>query len=139
MKRLTGTGLALLLVSEASMAAELKVRLLNIQSAESQVVVAVYRGAEGFPKPDAAARRLQLGATPPTVETRLTDLEPGRYAVVAYHDEDGDGAMDRFLGMIPTEGYGLSRNPEVSGPPAFEDSAVELGEEGNTIEIRMRY
>lgn len=41
-------------------------------------------------------------------------------------DEDGDGAMDRFLGMIPTEGYGLSKDPEVSGPPQFDACAFRL-------------
>jgi uncharacterized protein (DUF2141 family) len=59
--------------------------------------------------------------------------------VVVYHDQDGDGEMDRFLGMIPTEGYGLSRNPEVTGPPAFADSAFDLPAAGAELAIEMRY
>jgi len=58
---------------------------------------------------------------------------------MAYHDENGDGALDRFLGMIPTEGYGLSNNPEVTGPPAFEDSAFALPDGGGAITVTMRY
>lgn len=127
------------MVAPASWAADLTVRLTHIQSAENQVVIAVYRGAEGYRKPEAAVRQRRLDAKPPTVEVRVPDLEPDRYAVIAYHDEDGDGGLDRFLGMMPTEGSGLSRNPEVTGPPAFEDSAFELGEAGTTVEIRMRY
>ncbi|WP_404386291.1 DUF2141 domain-containing protein [Caenispirillum salinarum] len=42
------------------------------------------------------------------------------------HDENGNGRMDRFLGMIPTEGYGLSNDPAVTGSPAFADSAFPV-------------
>lgn len=139
MKGMQAVGVLGLLVAPAAWAADLGVRLHNIQNSSHQVVVAVFRGAEGFPSLEAAVRQLRLEAQPPKVEAKLRDLEPGRYAVIAYHDEDGDGSMDRFLGMVPTEGYGLSRNPEVTGPPAFEDSAFELREGGAAIAIHMRY
>ena len=64
---------------------------------------------------------------------------PGRYALMAYHDENANGKLDLRLGMFPIEGYGLSRNPKVMGPPAFEDSAFELGAEGGAQQIEMRY
>ncbi len=43
--------------------------------------------------------------------------------------------------MFPTEGYGLSNNPTVSGPPAFADSAFELpaGTGAARISIDIRY
>ena len=31
------------------------------------------------------------------------NVPPGRYAVLAYHDENDNGEMDRRFGMIPTE------------------------------------
>ncbi|HQV08551.1 MAG TPA: DUF2141 domain-containing protein [Thauera sp.] len=43
--------------------------------------------------------------------------------------------------MFPTEAYGLSNNPSVSGPPAFEDSAFEVAGDAGTarISIDIRY
>jgi uncharacterized protein (DUF2141 family) len=41
--------------------------------------------------------------------------------------------------LYSTRWCGLSRNPEVSGPPAFEDSAFELGAEPGAIAIEMHY
>ena len=47
--------------------------------------------------------------------------------------------VDRRFGMFPTEGYGLSKDPTVSGPPAFEDSAFEVGADPASISIAIRY
>jgi len=60
---------------------------------------------------------------------------------MAYHDEDGNGELNRRFGMFPTEAYGLSNNPSVSGPPAFEDSAFEVAGDAGTarISIDIRY
>ena len=48
--------------------------------------------------------------------------------------------LDRRFGMIPTEGYGLSNNPKVMGPPSFEDSAFEVpAGEPTRVTLEMRY
>ena len=42
--------------------------------------------------------------------------------------------------MFPTEGYGLSNNPKVMGPPSYEDSAFAVtAEDPAQIELKMRY
>ena len=58
---------------------------------------------------------------------------------MAYHDEDGNGELNRFLGMIPQEGWGLSNNPAVGGKPAFKDAAVTVPESGADVAIRLNY
>jgi uncharacterized protein (DUF2141 family) len=123
----------------AAEGAELTLRVTHVESDAHEVLVQVYRGSEGFRDPEQAVRRVSAPAREGTVTFRLDGLEPGRYAVIGFHDQDGDGEMDRFLGMVPTEGYGLSRNPEVMGPPAFADSAFDLGEAGTALDIRLRY
>ena len=47
--------------------------------------------------------------------------------------------VDRRFGMFPTEGYGLSNNPKVSGPPAFADSAFEVSGTETRISIDLHY
>ena len=60
------------------------------------------------------------------------------YAALAYHDEDGNGILNKRFGMIPTEGYALSNDPEVIGPPSFESSDFEVLGDAD-INLTMRY
>ncbi|MCR6633064.1 MAG: DUF2141 domain-containing protein [Magnetospirillum sp.] len=123
-----------------ALAAELEVVVRGIAHDQGGLRVALYASPETFRK-----EKLALAVhTAPAVAGEMTvvfpDLAEGTYAVIAYHDENGNGDMDRFLGMIPTEGYGLSNNPEVSGPPQFTESAVAVGgPEPTRIVIDLRY
>lgn len=69
----------------------------------------------------------------------VTDVPPGRYAVQAVHDENGNGQFDR-RGLWPLEGMGFSRDaPMRMGPPRFEDAAFDLTEAGAVLRLTMRY
>lgn len=66
-------------------------------------------------------------------EWHVSGLPPGRYAVAAFHDEDGDGDMDRGLFGIPREPYGFSRGARGRfGPPDWADASVRVGR-GTTV------
>jgi uncharacterized protein (DUF2141 family) len=71
------------------------------------------------------------------VTLTLEGLPEGRIAVIAWHDADGDGALDRFLGMWPTEPWAVSNAPEISGPPEFAPAAVDLPAAGATLRLRL--
>ncbi len=117
----------------------LEVKIAPLHSAQGNVRLSIYRDPASFRKEARALRVLELPASEGEMSFRLEGLAPGRYAVMAYHDENANGKLDLRLGMFPIEGYGLSRNPRVMGPPAFEDSAFELGAEGGAQQIEMRY
>lgn len=127
-----------LLAGQAT-AADLVVTVSGVRSAQGTVRIAVYDRADDFRKEARALARQAVAAAEGQVETRFRDLTPGRYAVTAYHDEDGDGRLNLRFGMIPSEGYGLSNAPEVIGPPRFQDAAFELREPAGTIEVRLVY
>ncbi|SFD48663.1 Uncharacterized conserved protein, DUF2141 family [Thiohalospira halophila DSM 15071] len=118
-------------------AADLTVEVAGVAGESGQVRVDLYADAETFREPEQALHRDAVPAREGTATFAFEDLEPGRYAVIAYHDEDGDGGMDRFLGMIPTEPWGLSNNIQVSGPPAFDDAAFDLPASGTVVTIRL--
>lgn len=99
----------------------------------------LYRDPATFRKEDKALAVVSAAATADHVELRFPGLAPGRYAIMAYHDENADGALNLRFGMFPTEGYGLSNNPKVSGPPAFADSAFEVSGSETRINIDLRY
>jgi len=71
---------------------------------------------------------------------RFRNVTPGTYAIALLHDENDNGRADRALGMMPTEGFGFSRDARVRmGPPDFDDAAVTIGENATRLTIRMRY
>lgn len=129
--------LPLLLCLPGAEAATLTVTLDGARPGGGPLTVLLYDRAEGFPKEAKARARHVLPAG--THQLTLDGLKPGQYAVMAYHDEDGNGEMNRFLGMIPKEGWGLSNNPKVSGKPAFKDAAVALPETGGALTIKLNY
>jgi uncharacterized protein (DUF2141 family) len=120
-------------------AANLEPTVSGLRSDAGRVKIMLFDRADGFPKEDKARAVLTLPATPTTVVGHFRDLPAGRYAVVVYHDENNDGKLNLRFGMFPEEGYGLSNNPEVFGPPHFEDSAFVVPEEGAHIEIGLVY
>jgi uncharacterized protein (DUF2141 family) len=121
-------------------AAELDVVVHPVAHDKGAVKVVLYASPETFRKEDKALLVRSQPARLGEMTFKFDHLTPGRYAIVAYHDENGNGQMDRFLGMIPTEGWGLSNNPEVSGPPQFEPSAFTVAEAQPTrLVIDLRY
>lgn len=135
-------GLFMLLASQAGASPPeqtLELSLVGIRHERGEIRVGLYKDPQTFRKEAQALAVRQAAAVPGTVIVRFEALPPGRYAVMAYHDEDGNGEMNRRLGMFPTEGYGLSNNPSVVGPPAFDDSAFELHDQPLALRIDMRY
>ncbi len=120
-------------------AASLDIEASGVRNTEGQVKFMLFDKAEGFRKEAASREVLAVPAQTGALQAVFKDLPPGRYAVIAYHDENANGRLDLRFGMIPAEGYGLSNNPEVMGPPSFEHAAFELGEGGRRIEIRLDY
>ena len=140
MKALPMFSLALALLAPSAYAQELHVTLSGLQHDKGQVAVAVYADAKTFRKDNQAFIAQKAKAEKGAVTLVFNDVPPGRYAVLAYHDENDNGELDRRFGMIPTEGYGLSNNPKVMGPPSYEASAFEVADDKPTkVTLEMRY
>jgi len=71
------------------------------------------------------------------VEATLDGIPPGTYAVVGYHDVNGNDEFDKFLGM-PREPYALSSAAAESLVPSFDDAALSIREGDNTVIIRLK-
>lgn len=121
------------------LAADLTVAVQEVRGGEGQVKLMLFEREEGFRKEDKARQVLALPAASGSVSGVFRDLPPGRNAVIAYHDENGNGKLDLRFGMFPKEGYGLSNNPKLSGPPKYKDAAFEVSQAGNRIAIQLDY
>jgi uncharacterized protein (DUF2141 family) len=71
------------------------------------------------------------------VEATFDNIPPGTYAVVAYHDANGNGQFDRILG-VPREPYALSGEAGQKMVPSFEDAALPIRTGENAVVIRLR-
>ena len=79
-------------------------------------------------------------AKPGSVVVSMPDIPPGRYAVQAYHDEDGDGRLRKGMFGLPTEAIGFSRDARIRlGPPPFEDAAIDVAEPVTATRLRLRH
>ena len=74
-----------------------------------------------------------------TAGKTFQDLAPGRYAIKAFHDVDGDGKMAANPFGMPTEPFAFSNNaPARGGPAPWSAAAFEVGPQGaaQTLVIR---
>ena len=127
---LAAAGLAGIL-SAPALAADLAVEVQGIRSGDGRLFVAVHspETREAFPAGAGMVAALQQSARVGTIRFVLRDLPPGRYAVAAFHDENGNGDLDTNLLGIPSEGTGFANDPPSSfGPPDFESAAVSVGD-----------
>jgi len=135
--------LATLLLAAAPEAGttRLDVQISGFRSAEGQVLVAVYRGAEGFPGASGRAWK-QLVTTISGGRARLTlaDVPPGEYALAVVHDENANNTLDTSWIGIPREGIGTSNNAKGRmGPPKYSDAKFEVGPGGAVQSIAIVY
>lgn len=138
---LRGLLLGCLLAAGAVRADEsrLQVTLQGVRDGQGQLRVSLYRDVDSFRKEDRAFRVLSVPAAPGDARLAFDALPPGRYALMAYHDANGDAKLNLRLGMFPTEGYGLSNNPQVVGPPRFADSAFDVSGPETSVNISISY
>ncbi len=132
-------GLALALAASGAQAADLTVAVNGVRTAKDNVRIALYADAASFRHEAQALKLLSVPAAEGTVTAIFHDIPPGRYAVLAYHDENDNQKLDLFLGMFPSEGWGLSNDPSVIGPPRFEASAFDVTEPATEISVPLHY
>ncbi|MEQ8704353.1 MAG: DUF2141 domain-containing protein [Phaeodactylibacter sp.] len=71
---------------------------------------------------------------------RLQALPYDTYAVAVYQDMNGNSRLDKNTLGIPTEPYAFANNPKVKwSPPTFEEAAVDIRAEEQTIRVQLRY
>ncbi|GMM91912.1 DUF2141 domain-containing protein [Qipengyuania sp. MTN3-11] len=120
---------------------DITVTVTDVRSAEGVVRACMTRDPSSFPKcrgVDGAHGTVVAAGKGVTFVFR--DVKPGRYAIALLHDENSNGKADRAAMMIPTEGFGFSRDAKVRmGPPKFQDAAFQVADKPENLSIRMRY
>ncbi|HXU93241.1 MAG TPA: DUF2141 domain-containing protein [Gallionella sp.] len=122
--------LMLVMATLQSQAAELVVHVDHVANDRGFVCVAIHRTESGYlDGDDAKAFRLgKIAAHAPEVTLRF-ELPAGKYAIKAFHDENGDGKLNRNFFGAPTEPYGISNNVRARfSLPPFQDAQLTAGD-----------
>ncbi len=121
-----------------AVAAQLDIELTGVENGRGLVRVAVCT-SETFTTKHCPFFG-SASAQPGSVTVSVKSIPPGRYAVQAYHDEDGNGRLHKGLLGIPAEAIGFSRDARVRlGAPSFEDAAITVAEPATATQIRLRH
>jgi uncharacterized protein (DUF2141 family) len=113
------------------------VRLLDVASGKGQLLVSLCDKANFMRRCAKSARAV---AKRGSAFVTFRGVQPGRYAVMAIHDENNDGRLGRTSIGIPSEGWGFSRDAKGNaGPPAFEQAAVNVSPAGAVVNIHLTY
>lgn len=118
-------------------ALQIRVNVHNIS--EGGILKLELFGENNFLKKEGKLRRIRVPAAngPQTVCINLP--MPGEYAVVGYHDKNGDRRLKKAWNFKPKEPYGLSRNPEIKSLrlPKFSETSLSVPMEGIDIDIHL--
>ena len=125
--------LAALLALKAAVGGTLEVRVEN-PPATGAVVALLFDAPDAFADLRDPLGRAVLRAGEEAL--RFEGLAAGRYAVLAFHDANGNGELDvNFMG-IPREPLGFSRRYWGRGAPVFAEAAVEV-EAGRDVPVEV--
>jgi uncharacterized protein (DUF2141 family) len=122
-----------------SSSAALNVSFTGIEEKEGAILGAVFNSEDAYNGKGAPVRQIMISADKSEVATALEGLEPGVYAIKAFHDIDGDMKMSTNPYGMPIEPFAFSNNAPAQGGPAKWQAAsfaVDGSEAATAITIR---
>ncbi len=121
-------------------AGDLNVTVDEVKNGQGTILGALYSSEQTFMNPQAAAARYKLPAQAGQVHYTFHNLAPGKYALSTFHDENGNGKLDKNDLGVPTEGYGFSNDAQGSGgPPKFGQAAFDFDGTTKSITVTLNY
>jgi uncharacterized protein (DUF2141 family) len=135
-KILSAAGIATALITTLpqAWAADLTVTVKSLNATQGAVRVGLFNNADTFLAPNAQINGQMAQAAGDSVTVVFRDLPAGRYALSAFHDENGNGKLDRNVLGNPVEPFGFSN--EAMGnmaAPSFEQAAIDFAADASIV------
>jgi uncharacterized protein (DUF2141 family) len=135
----------LLLPIQAALAGEtsgdLTLQVGGFLNDHGQVIANLFRESDDVMKPDKAYLQVRATISGNRAQLVFRNLKYGKYAVTAFHDENGNGRLDHNLLHFPAEPLGFSNNFHMgvfSGLPSFEKMQFEFVPGTESISILVK-
>lgn len=118
----------------------IKINIPNIKSEKGEILIALFNKTEGFPEnANTAFQTAKLKAKKGVQSITMPNIIDGRYALAIFHDENGDGKMNKNMLGIPKEGYGVSNNVKnLMSAPTFNEAAFTHNKD-TELSIQLNY
>ena len=128
-------------VGSSAGSVKLTVRVVGLRNGDGDLLVGVFRAADGFPADRAKA--VAWRSAPADGDGAFQfDLPPGTYSVGVLHDENRNGRIDTGLFGIPKEGYGVTNNPKPHRRAAtFAEATIDVRADppAVTVTVSVQY
>lgn len=118
---------------------ELRLAIVGLTSNDGVVSVGLYDTEEDYSAISNSFRKAKLPIVDRRCQWVVQDLPYGDYAVMLYHDENGNHELDTNVLRLPSEPYGFSNNarPRLSLPP-YEKTKFMVQAKTTALEIQMQ-
>ena len=130
MKKLMIFTLVMIGISASPLFAQrkLEVTVKNIKEVKGTVRVALYNNEKDFLEKFVQGKIVKVAGKEAKVV--FENLQPGTYAISAFHDENDNEKLDSGFMGIPTEPYGFSNDAKGTfGPPSFDKAMVRVDQD----------
>ena len=96
-------------------------------------------GEDDFMKSSGKLRHIRVPAEAGPMKVCIHVPGAGEYAIVGYHDIDGDRKLDKKWNFKPKEPFGLSNNPVIESLrlPKWEETRFAVPHDGVEISINL--
>ena len=119
----------------------LDIEVIGLRTNSGQVGCSLFNDAQAFPRDDSKVlHHIWAPIHTGKAVCEFTDLAPGQYAAVVFHDENGDHQFNQNAFGMPEEGYGFSNDAaSLFAPPDFKSAAFNYNGQHLYIVINIRY
>lgn len=119
---------------------DIAVVVATVRNRNGEIICALFADAGSFERRVPIAKVVVHPVIPSTTCV-FRGVKAGIYAVIAFHDENGNRRLDKTFFGRPTEGYGVSNNHTYAlHGPRFDESKFSFaGTGGYSITIHLRY
>ena len=119
----------------------LDIEVIGLRNDSGQVGCSIFNDAQAFPRDDSKVlHHVWAPIHAGKAVCQFTDLAPGDYAAVVFHDENNDRQFNMNAFGMPMEGYGFSNDAAaLFAPPDFKSAAFTYHGKNLYIVINIRY
>lgn len=121
---------------------DLVVEVNGLNNSRGAVRAGLFESSGKFPLgvDDVSSRMVEADIDEGGATLTFEELPHGTYAVVAYHDANDNGELDKNWVGMPNEGAGVYRPVDSRfPPPTFEDCKFRFDAAEATVDLELRY
>ena len=126
-------------VTGTAAAPSLTVRFTGIETPTGAIMLSLFASEAAFDAGGAPVASLMAPVKGATAEAVFPGITPGRYAIKAFHDVDGDGTMGATPFGMPTEPFAFSNDAiGAAGPAKWAAAGFDVGAADTIHTITIR-